>query len=197
MSEAHEEIEHAEHMEHAAGANKKIALLIAVIALFLAFSEMFGKSANTQAVTLTIKASDDWNFFQAKNIRRTVILAAVDQMKIGAKAAGDNPIKVAITKQIEDWEKTAARYSSEPETGEGTTELAVRAQGAEHDAALALARYHHYEIASGAFQIGIILCSAAVITGMTVLAWFAGGLGILGIIFMGIAQFAPEAIHLI
>ena len=30
---AHESMEHAEHAEHASGSNKKIALLIAVIAL--------------------------------------------------------------------------------------------------------------------------------------------------------------------
>ena len=36
---AHESMEHAEHAEHASGSNKKIALLIAVLALFLAISE--------------------------------------------------------------------------------------------------------------------------------------------------------------
>ena len=32
---AHEHLEHAEHVEHVAHSNKKIALLIAVLALFL------------------------------------------------------------------------------------------------------------------------------------------------------------------
>ena len=49
MAEAHEQLEHAEHAEHAGGVNKKIALMIAVMALFLAFSETLGKSANTEA----------------------------------------------------------------------------------------------------------------------------------------------------
>ena len=45
---AHENLEHAEHAEHAShGGNKKIALLIAVLALFLALSETLGKSAQT------------------------------------------------------------------------------------------------------------------------------------------------------
>jgi Domain of unknown function (DUF4337) len=63
MPEAHEELEHAEHAEHAAGANKKVALVIVIIALFLAFSELLGKSANTEAITLNILVSDTWNFF--------------------------------------------------------------------------------------------------------------------------------------
>jgi Domain of unknown function (DUF4337) len=57
--------------------NKKVALLIAIMALFLSLSEMLGKSANTEAITLNIKVSDTWNFFQAKNIRRTIRLIFV------------------------------------------------------------------------------------------------------------------------
>src|SRR6266852_2466684 len=186
MPEAHEQLEQAEHAEHASGVNKKIALMIAIIALFLAFSETLGKSANTEAITLNIKASDTWNFFQAKTIRRTLIQAAADEMKVEAQGTKDNIVKVAMTKQIDDWQKTAARYRSEPETQEGSEELMKRARAFEHDFDTSLARYHNYEIASAAFQIGIVLCSAAVITSMVILAWLAGGVAILGGAFMAI-----------
>src|SRR5215217_1204768 len=43
MAGAHEAAERAEHMEHAAGRNKRVALLIALVALCLAFSETLGK----------------------------------------------------------------------------------------------------------------------------------------------------------
>jgi ABC-type nickel/cobalt efflux system permease component RcnA len=196
MPEAHEQLEHAEHAEHAAGANKKIALIIAIIALFLAFSETLGKSANTEALTLNIKASDTWSFFQAKTIRRTVVLAAAEEMKVEMAAVTDSAAKATMTKQISEWEKTAARYRSEPETREGTTELMERAKEAEHERDTALARYHNYEIASAAFQIGIVLCSAAVITSMVLLAWLAGGVAILGCFFMAIGLWAPNLLHL-
>src|SRR5262249_34394661 len=172
----HEQLEYAENAKHAAHASKQIALLIAVLALFLALSEMLGKSANTEAIGLNIKVNDTWTFFQAKNIRRTVVLAAADEMKIAATSA-TGPTKAAMDKQIATWQETAARYQSEPkpEGGEGTKELAERAKEAEHERDTALARYHRYEFASAAFQIGIVLCSAAVITGMLLLAWIAGG----------------------
>ena len=195
MAEAHEQLEHAEHAEHAAGANRKIALVIAIIVLFLAFSETLGKSANTDAITLNIKASDTWNFFQAKTIRRTVLQAAFEEMKVGLASVTDPAAKAVMSKQIAEWEKTAARYRSEPETREGTTELAERAKEAEQERDTALARYHNYEIASAAFQIGIVLCSAAVITGMVILAWLAGGVAVLGIVFMGLGLLAPHALH--
>jgi|SRR5215813_1531763 len=196
MPEAHEQLEHAEHAEHAAGANKKIALLIAVMALFLALSEMFGKSANTEAIVHNIHSNDMWNFFQAKTIRRTIVQAAADEMKIEVQGARDTAVKAAMTKQIDDWQKTAARYRSEPETQEGSEELMKRAQTAEHERDLALARYHNYEIASAAFQIGIVLCSAAVITGIVILAWLAGGVAVLGIAFIAIGLWAPNLLHL-
>jgi hypothetical protein len=193
MSEAQE---HAEHAEHAAHSNRKIALLIAVFALCLAISETLGKSANTEAITLNIKASDTWSFFQAKTIRRTVVQAAAEEMKVEVASVTDASAKAAMAKQIDDWEKTAARYRSEPETREGTNELMERAKEAEHERDTALARYHNYEVASAAFQIGIVLCSAAVITGMVILAWLAGGVAIIGLAFTAIGMFAPHAVHL-
>jgi ABC-type nickel/cobalt efflux system permease component RcnA len=195
MPEAHEELEQAEHTQHAAGSNKKIALVIAIMALFLAFSETLGKSANTEAVNLNIKASDMWAFFQAKTIRRTTLTTAAEEMKVDALRASD-AVKPAIAKQVEEWEKTAARYRSDPETREGTTELMERAQEAEHERDTALARYHHYEIASAAFQIGIVLCSAAVITATIWLAWVASGVAALGLVFMALGLFAPQMLHL-
>ncbi|HKD30379.1 MAG TPA: DUF4337 domain-containing protein [Xanthobacteraceae bacterium] len=209
MGEAHEELEKAEHAEHASGVNKQVALLIAVMALFLALSEMLGKSANTEAISLNIKVSDTWNFFQAKTIRRTILEAAAEAMKVeratvratadGIKLADLNedndPIKAA-SKQIAIWEQTAARYRSEPDKQEGTIELQKRAEATEHERDTALARYHNYEIASAAFQIGIVLCSAAVITGMILLAWVAAGVAVLGMTFTALGLVAPHALHL-
>jgi hypothetical protein len=181
--------------------NKKVALLISVLALFLAFSETMGKSAQTAALNSQIEASNLWNFFQAKNIRRTSIIVAGEQSKLDLLGAADPAQKAAIEKQIGEWTKTAARYRSEPEAaggkGEGTVELSNRAIEEQHHRDVSLAKYHHYEFASAAFQIGIVLASATVITGMVVLSFLAGGLGIVGLAFMAIGLFAPHAVHLL
>jgi hypothetical protein len=196
MPEAHEQVENAEHIEHVGGINKKVALVIAVMALLLALSEVLGKSAQTEALNLNVQASDLWSFFQAKNIRRTIVLTAAEAKKAEATAAAEVQAREPIAKQIAQWEKTAARYRSEPETGEGTVELAERAKHAEHERDTKLAQYHNYELASAAFQIGIVLCSAAVITGMVLLAWLAGGIAVIGIGLMGLGVFAPHLLHL-
>src|SRR5207253_8168705 len=103
------------------------------------------------------------------------------QGKLTLGATTDEAAKAALSKQIDDWTKTAARYRSEPETGEGTEQLAKRAKDAEHERDEATAKYHHYEIASAAFQIAIVLASATIITGMIVLAWVSGALAVAGI----------------
>ena len=200
---AHENLEHAEHAQHAAhegGHNKQIALIISVLALFLAFSETFGKSAQTAALNFQIEASNLWNFFQAKNIRRTLTIVASETAKIDAATTGDETRKTALAKQIDTWTKTAERYRSEPDAGgpgkgEGTKELAERAKAMEKDRDLQLNKYHNFEFASAAFQIGIVLCSAAVITNMMVLAFAAIGVGAVGLALMGTGFFAPEFLH--
>ena len=180
--------------------NKRIALVISVLALFLAFSETLGKSAQTSALNFQIEASNLWNFFQAKNIRRTLTIVASESAKIDLATTSDAARKAALAKQVDDWAKTAARYRSEPEAGdgkgEGTVELMRRAKEMERERDIALNKYHYFEFASAALQIGIVLCSAAVITGIILLVWAAGGLGVLGLAFMAMALFFPQ-VHLL
>ncbi len=184
--------------------NKRIALLISVIALFLAFSETLGKSAQTAALSYNVEASNLWAFFQAKTIRRTLVETAAQEMSVATLGATHDGLKAAQSKQLEFWKQTAARYRSEPkkgahgeELGEGSEELAKRAVDAQSKRDDAMAKYHHYEVASAAFQIGIVLASATVITGMIVLAWLACGLAVVGLGFMIIAFVAPHAVHLL
>jgi hypothetical protein len=194
---AHESMEHAEHAEHASSENKKIALLIAVIALCLALSETLGKGAQTESISKNVEAANLWSFFQAKTIRRTAVQTAAEELKITATTFANEAQKAAALKQVEDWQKTAARYRSEPETNEGSEQLAERAKHAEEERDISLAKYHHFELASAAFQIAIVLASATIITGMIALAWVSGLLAIGGIVVTAIGAFAPHAVHLL
>ena len=193
MSSKAEEAAH--EAVHAEGKNKKIALLISVIALFLAFSETLGKSAQTNAISYNVEASNLWAFFQAKTIRMTAVSTAADALEIELLTTADAQLKDAKAKRIDTWRKTAARYDSEPDTQEGRKELSTRAKVSEKKRDDAMARYHHYEIASAALQIGIVLASSSVITGMMALAWAAGGLGLIGVAIMMLGLFEPSLLH--
>jgi hypothetical protein len=124
-------------------------------------------------------------------------------MKTAAESAAlelaqttDLKAKNLIAEQIAGWRKAAERYDSEPETNEGRKELAARAKSTEQKRDHALAAYHNYEIASGAVQIAIVLASASIITGLAVLVWIAGALGVVGVAFSLIGFFWPTAVHL-
>jgi hypothetical protein len=193
---AHESMEQADQAKEASVENRRIALLIAIIALCLALSETLGKGAQTESISKNVAASNLWAFFQAKSIRRTVVQTASEQAKLSSTAAADDAAKAALQKQIDDWQKAATRYRSEPETGEGTEQLAERAKHAEEERDLAEAKYHHFELASAAFQIGIVLASATIITGIVVLAWISGLLTLAGIAFTALGIFMPHLLHL-
>ena len=209
MSEAVHEVQHQaqHHIEHEHGhgaahgkaplenQNRKIALLIAVLALFLSFSETLGKSAQTRFIDLNIRASDTWNFFQAKTVRQTTLRTAAEALALEAPAISDNALKAQMEGQVDKWNATVKRYDSDPKEKDGRKELRAQAELYERDRDVAVAAYHNYELGSAAYQLGIVLASAAVITGMIALAYAAGGLGVIGLIFTGLGLLAPELPH--
>src|SRR5258707_2621263 len=195
------QIEHEEHGHGGRGKpvaesrSKKIALLISGIALFLALAEMFGKSAQTEGISLNIKASDSWNFFQPKPIRQTTLRTAAQALALEANTVPDQARRAALLKQADDWMNTVARYESDPTEKDGRKELRAQAEAYEHQRDTYLARYHHYEFASAAYQIAIVLASAAVITGIVALVYTALRLGLIGLAFMALGFFNPHYLH--
>ena len=178
------------------GDNKYIAIFISILALFLAIAETFAKSSQTNSISYNVEASNLWSFFQAKTIRRTTLETAAEAMEIDMTLAKDPATRQLLEKRVADWKKSAARYRSEPETREGTVELAARAIEAGKKRDLYAEKYHHFEIASAAFQIGIVLASVFLITHVVYMLWGAGLLAGLGVLFTLIGLFFPSAVHL-
>jgi len=178
MSDAVEEIAHeATHEASHGNRNAKlIGLLISVLALFLAVSEMLGKSAQTHALALNIEASDTWNFFQAKTIRQTMLRTNMESLKLQTDTS-----KPEIEKQMAVWQATIDRWESEPATNEGRKELIKKAKEIEAKRDGYLEQYHAYEFASLLIQLGIVLSS---VTLLTSIMWFSAGsigLGLAGL----------------
>src|SRR5437762_10132073 len=166
------------------GENKKIAILISVLALFLAIAETLGKSAQTDALGSNVEASNLWAFYQAKTIRKTTMETAAEQMEVDVKLAKDAVVKEVLEKRINEWRERAARYESEPKPngkGEGRKELMARALKAESNRDVALVKYHNFELGSAAFQLAIVLASSFLIPGVIYLLRGAAGLGVLGL----------------
>ena len=191
MSEVVEAAEQAREHAHAheeghglQGQSKKVALLIAVLALMLAIAEIFGQSAQTEALQKNIEASNHWAHYQAKTIRMTVAEAAADQMQAMLTGITEPNLKTTMQTQVAAFRATAERMDKDPAARDGRHELGELAREAEQSRDKLGKRHHRLELSKGAFQIGIVLASATVITGIAALLWAAGGLGVLGVVLL-------------
>lgn len=184
MSEATEHIEHAEHA-HASG-NKKLALLIAILALVLAVTETLSKSYQTEVILKHQEAANLWAFFQAKSIRGNSAQLAKTQLSLLGDTK-DERINAAIAK-LDD---AVAHYDSDEKSGEGKKQLAAKAKEAEHETHAYMAKYEKMEMAAGMLQVAIVLASATIITGVGFLVYLSLGLGTvaLGFIAAGLLAF--------
>lgn len=171
---------------------RRVAIQISVIAALLAVAEMGGKNAQNTALISNQEAANLWAFFQAKTIRMTTMVTAAELLEAERSPAVDAK---KVEDQIAKWKGAAARYQSEPDTGEGRKELAARAKAAEKKRDDSLSAYHQFEYGSAAFQLSIVLASAAVVTGVAMLARISLGLGVVGLAFTALGAFAPNLLH--
>ena len=164
--------EHGRIDEHAHG-NRKAAILIASLAALLAISETMGKSAQTEAVTLTIRESDTWNYYQAKTTRQVVVDSDGELIALLEPSPARDALK-------EKWAQESEHIKSDPKAGREA--LRSMAESLQHQANERLEAYHRFELGSAAFQIAIVLASAAIVTAAPILTYVAIAGGAAGLI---------------
>jgi hypothetical protein len=159
-----------------------IAVYIGVLAVILAIAGVGGGNATKDATASNIEASNTWAFFQAKNIRRNEIRLQISEFEVVLAAQPGMPesARAMIEDKIAKLRKDEARYTSEPETGEGTQELAVKARANEQLRNVAMAKDPYFDYGQALLQIAIVLASVAIITGGTALLVLSGLLGVVG-----------------
>ena len=171
--------------------------------------EIQGLTDKPEAVVdavLTLSRSPDWHVGiglgtvdlplpgSTREARGPAYLAArtaVEQAEL-QKVGADDAARTAIEAQQKAWRDTAARWESEPATGEGRKELAERAKAAEGVRERSMAKYHLFEYSSAALQVAIVVASASIITGVPLLALLGVGLGLVAGVLGGIGWLAPS-----
>jgi len=68
--------------------NRRVALLIAALALALALTEVAGDGAKMEVQMRNVESANLWAFFQARTIRQTILGALV-----GAWATGEETVR--------------------------------------------------------------------------------------------------------
>jgi len=171
--EAHETIHEHGH-GHADPFSRRVAVLVSMLAAGLALTEIGTKSSANEYLTHHIAVSDDYAFYQARNVR-----ALVKDSEASILSAQQNASDPAVQKEIKDAKDYAARMRDDPKTGDGMKQLLERAREREELRNEALHHYHFYEYCSGALEIGIVMASVAVVTRIALLAYVAIGLGVI------------------
>jgi hypothetical protein len=165
---------------------KWIGVWIGVLAVLLAVCTVGGDNATKDANRANIDASNLWSFFQAKNMRRVIYTEAAGDLELtlAAQPALDPAVKAKFEERIKKLKADAARMRSEPETKEGTRELAARAKALEAERDIALRKDPYFDFGGALIQIAIVLASVAIIAGTNLLLFASFGLGAVGAFLM-------------
>ena len=178
--------------------DRRAAIVIAILALFLALSEAGAKKADHISTEKNIESSDLFNFYQAKKIRSTIVETAAQTLELQMPGVSDPKAHDALEKQVADFKTKAAEFEHDPKKPEDSLDaIQDRANEAGDARELANRQLEHYELGSGAVQIAIVLASAAIITGVGALMWFSVALGAVGVLLMTLGFFAPTMISFI
>jgi hypothetical protein len=165
--------------------DRKIAIYIAVLAVFLAICTMGGDNSTKDATRTNILASDTWAHYQAKKLREASYRLASDALELRLETEPDLP--EVLRKQIQDKIKAhnaqADRLKSDPQKGDGQAELAAKARAIEADREIALRRDPYFDYGVAFLQIAIVLASASIVFG-------GGGILVLGSFIMGVSGVA-------
>jgi hypothetical protein len=167
----------------ASARNRWIAVYIGILAVILAIAGVGSGNATKDATAHNIEASNLWAFFQAKNIRRHELRLQIAEFEVLLAAQPDMPetARQLVQANIEKLKENEGRYTSEPETGEGTKELMARAVEIEKLRDIAMRKDPYFDYGQAFLQIAIVLASVAIIAGGGALLLLSGVFAAAGI----------------
>jgi hypothetical protein len=176
MSEDLSELqEHAEHAKHDP-ALAPISVTMAVLAVLVAIVTLLGHRAHTEEVVLQAKSSDQWAFYQAKNIRRHTDELFVDLTSVEATSDA-----AALARLREKYSGEATRYKEEQKgIEEKANEMQAEVEHERH-------RADRFDLAEVFLEVGLVITSITLLSGRRIF-WYLGLLlGVVGIVVAGTA----------
>jgi uncharacterized protein DUF4337 len=172
-----------EHLEHhrgrgGEGFRRLAAIYLGIVAMLLAISSLGGSKTTKEMLSANIHASDTYAFAQAKYLRETAYQVAADQLEFNSDhlAGVSAEDKAKAAERIKRYRDNAARYESDPKTGEGRQELLAKAREWEKKREHAEEKDPNFEFAAALFQIAIVLGSVAIVAASWPLLALSGAL---------------------
>jgi hypothetical protein len=172
LSELHEHAEHArEHPDLA-----PITLTMAVLAVLVATVSLLGHRTHTEEIILQNKVTDQWSYYQAKNIRRHTDELFADLTTVIASKDAE-----ATAKLQEKYRAEADRYKDEQK------ELDAKARELEKEGELTRHKADRFDLGEVLLEIALVITSITLLSGRRIF-WHLGLLlAVAGILLAGSA----------
>jgi hypothetical protein len=171
MSEELSELqEHAEHAKHNP-ALAPVSLTMAILAVLVAVVTLVGHRAHTEEVVLQAKASDQWAFYQAKNIRRHADEFFTDLTSVQATTDA-----ATLAKLRDKYSQEATRYKDDmKEIEDKAHELEAEVASERHWA-------DRFDLAEVFLEIGLVITSITLLSGRRIFWGLGLAMGTAGIV---------------
>jgi hypothetical protein len=150
--EIHELQEHAEHGAHEPGL-APVTVTMAIFAVLVAAVSLLGHRADTEELLLQTRATDQWAYYQAKDIRRRSYELFVDEASVFALQNSDEVQKIKGK-----YEKEVERYQKEQ------AEIEDEAKKAEQEVTVEHRRADRFDLAEVLLEAGLVICSITLLT---------------------------------
>ncbi|MGA8868833.1 MAG: DUF4337 domain-containing protein [Candidatus Sulfotelmatobacter sp.] len=162
--------EHAEHAQHDPRL-APVSLTMAVLAVVVAVVSLLGHRAHTEELVLQTKSTDQWAYYQAKNIREHEDGLFSDLTAVVTGNDGG-----ALAKLREKYSLEAERYAREKK------DIETQAQDLEQGVTMERNRADRYDLAEVFLEIALVITSITLLSGRR-LFWYVGLLlGMFGLI---------------
>src|SRR6476646_10125314 len=124
-----------------------VSVTIAVLAVLVAADTLLGHRAHTEELLLQAQATDQWAYYQAKNIRLHEMEAVADM--VGALAPQD---KEKAAQVHEKYVKEVERYKSDKEN------IGDKAKEVESERDLVSRRADRFDGGEALLEVGLVIC---------------------------------------
>jgi hypothetical protein len=158
LSELHEQAEHARERPDLA----PITLTMAVLAVLVAAVSLMGHRTHTEEIILQNRVTDQWAYYQAKNIRRHSDELFADLAGVVASKDAE-----AVAKLQEKYRAEADRYKDEQK------DLDKEARALENEAEIARRKADRFDLGEVCLEIALVITSIALLSGRRVF-WHIG-----------------------
>ena len=168
--------EHAHHHEEEPW-TLPVAITISVLAVLVAMATLMGHRSSIEVVLLQTQASDQWAYYQAKNIRLHEMQSVADL--IGVLDRGEKEKAEALR---EKYKTEIERYEKDKD------KISEKAKELENERAHVSREENRFDAGEVVLDIALIICSLTLLTRIKAF-WYSGMvIGVVGF-FLGVSGF--------